>query len=48
MVKRADNNGNTVWQTKVGQSGTGFSAGYSIIQVCLKKDSDASLALTHN
>merc|ERR1711963_396047 len=32
MVKRADNNGNTVWQTKVGQSGTGFSAGYSIIQ----------------
>ena len=36
MVKRADNNGNTVWQTKVGQSassGTGYSAGYSIIQV---------------
>merc|ERR1711963_784716 len=32
MVKRADNNGNTVWQTKVGQSGTGYSAGYSVIQ----------------
>ena len=36
MVKRADNNGNTVWTTKVGQSpssGTAYSAGYSIIQV---------------
>ena len=36
MVKMADNNGNTVWTTKVGQSpssGTAYSAGYSIIQV---------------
>ena len=36
MVKRVDNNGNTVWTTKVGQSpssGTAYSAGYSIIQV---------------
>ena len=36
MVKRADNNGNTVWTTKVGQSpssGTAYSAGSSIIQV---------------
>merc|ERR1711884_922819 len=35
LVKRADNNGNTVWATKVGQSsssGTAYSAGYSIIQ----------------
>ena len=38
LVKRADNNGNTVWATKVGQSsssGTAYSAGYSIIQVCI-------------
>merc|ERR1719438_44147 len=35
MVKRADNNGNTVWTKKVGESassGTAYSAGYSIIQ----------------
>ena len=41
MVKRADNNGNTVWTTKVGQSpssGTAYSAGYSIIQVGIFKN----------
>jgi len=41
MVKRADNNGNTVWQTKVGQSansGTAYSAGYSIIQDGVNSD----------
>ena len=41
MVKRADNNGNTVWTTKVGDSpssGPGYSAGYSIIQVPISKN----------
>ena len=41
MVKMADNNGNTVWTTKVGDSpssGPGYSAGYSIIQVPISKN----------